>query len=200
MVDKGEYIEDEDDIKIDWDKLQEINKDVIGWIKINNTNIDYPILKDSDELKYLKHSYDGRHNDNGSIFTLDNKPFESDVTIVYGHNMKSGIMFSALSKYMEKNFFDEHKIIYVYTKNQNYKATVFSFYSIGINQEKNNIRELNFNDEIQYYKNKSIYNNEDVDNIKKILKLSTCSYLNTHTTPTDQRYYLVASLEKCFES
>ena len=45
---------------IDWDKLSNINTDIIGWIKINDTNIDYPILKDTDNLKYLKHSFGGK--------------------------------------------------------------------------------------------------------------------------------------------
>ena len=50
---------------IDWDKLSNINTDIIGWIKINDTNIDYPILKDTDNLKYLKHSFGGKYNNNG---------------------------------------------------------------------------------------------------------------------------------------
>ena len=54
---------------IDWNKLLEINEDIVGWIKIENTNINYPILQDNDNLKYLKHSYNGSYNSNGSIFT-----------------------------------------------------------------------------------------------------------------------------------
>ena len=181
---------------IDWDKLSNINTDIIGWIKINDTNIDYPILKDTDNLKYLKHSFDGKYNNNGSIFTLNNNPFQDYETVLYGHNMKSGIMFSELGKYMNKEFFDKHSSFEIYTKNQNYKATVFSCYSIGINKEENNIKLLDFEEQVEYYKKASKYSVDNVGEIKKIVKLSTCSYLNNHTTPTDQRYYTVAKLEK----
>ncbi len=181
---------------IDWDKLSNINTDIIGWIKINDTNIDYPILKDTDNLKYLKHSFGGKYNNNGSIFTLNNNPFQDYETVLYGHNMKSGIMFLELGKYMNKEFFDKHSSFEIYTKNQNYKATVFSCYSIGINKEENNIKLLDFEEQVEYYKKASKYSVDNVSEIKKIVKLSTCSYLNNHTTPTDQRYYIVAKLEK----
>lgn len=181
---------------VDWQKLENINKDIIGWIKIENTNIDYPILKDDDSLKYLNRSYDGKYNKNGSIFTLNNNPFQDNVTIIYGHNMKSGIMFSELSKYMKKDFFYKHKYFTIYTKDQTYQATIFSCYSIGIDEEEKNIKLLNFEEEVDYYKNASIYSaEENIGEIKKIVKLSTCSYLNNYTTPTDQRYYIVAKLE-----
>lgn len=159
---------------IDWDKLSNINTDIIGWIKINDTNIDYPILKDTDNLKYLKHSFGGKYNNNGSIFTLNNNPFQDYETVLYGHNMKSGIMFSELGKYMNKEFFDKHSSFEIYTKNQNYKATVFSCYSIGINKEENNIKLLDFEEQVEYYKKASKYSVDNVSEIKKIVKLSTC--------------------------
>ena len=95
---------DKEKLIIDWEKLESINKDIVGWIKIDNTKINYPILNDDDNLKYLKHSYDGKYNSNGSIFTLNSNPFNDNVTVMYGHNMKSGIMFSELGKYMNEEF------------------------------------------------------------------------------------------------
>lgn len=187
---------DEEEMVIDWEKLESINKDIIGWIKINNTKINYPILKDDDTLKYLKHSYDGKYNSNGSIFTLNDNPIQDDETIIYGHNMRSGTMFSELGRYMNEEFLKEHSSFKIYTKNQNYKATIFSCYSIGIIEEENNIKLLNFKEEIEYYKKVSKYLVDDIGEIEKIVKLSTCSYLNNHTTPTNQRYYIVAKLEK----
>lgn len=188
--------ESEEKVTIDWAKLEEINKDIIGWIKIDNTNINYPILKDNEELKYLEYSFDRKRNGNGSIFTISNNPFKDNVTVIHGHNMKSGIMFSDLSKYMNKDFLYEHSSFDIYAKNQNYKAKVFSCYSIGIEEETNNIASLEFDKEIEYYKKMSRYSIENVDEIKKIVKLSTCSYLNNHTTPTNQRYYIIAKLEE----
>lgn len=189
-------ISEKEKIIINWEELKEINKDIIGWIRIADTKIDYPIMQDNNKLKYLKCSFDGRNNSNGSIFTINHNPFTDSVTTIYGHNMRSGIMFSSLSKYMNEQFFREHPTFNIYTKNQNYIAKVFSIYSIGVNTEENNIKQLSFEEEIEYYKNNSKYFVDNIGEIKKIVKLSTCSYLSNHTTPTNQRYFLVAKLEK----
>lgn len=110
--------------------------------------------------------------------------------------MKSKIMFSQLDQYMKEEFFNKHSIFYIYTKEQNYKAEIFSVYSIGITTEENNMKDLDFEGKIKYYKKASKFSVENLGEIKKIVKLSTCSYLNNHTTPTNQRYYIVASLKK----
>ena len=65
-----------------------------------------------------------------------------------------------------------------------------------MHQEENNIKLLDFENEIEYYKKTSKYSIDNIGEIKKIIKLSTCSYINNHTTPTDQRYYVIAKLEK----
>lgn len=178
---------------IDWEYLKSINKDIIAWIEIENTKIDYPILKDKD-VYYLKHTFDKKYNSNGSIFTTNSYPFEDKETIVYGHNMKNGSMFSNLGKYLNKDFLNSHFNFKIYTPTCNYEARIFSVYSIGVETESNNIKSLNFEDRIEYYKKASEYNIETDSNIKKIVKLSTCSYLNATTIPTDQRYYIVANL------
>ncbi len=196
MTEEKDDEKEKEKTNIDWNKLEDINKDIIGWIKIENTNINYPILKDDDNLKYLKHSFDGKYNKNGSIFTLNDNPFQDNETIIYGHNMRSGLMFSELGKYMNEEFLNAHLNFEIYTKNANYKATIFSCYSIGVNKEENNIKLLDFQKEIEYYKKASKYSIDNIGKIEKIVKLSTCSYLNNHTTPTDQRYYIIAKLEK----
>lgn len=179
---------------IDWDKLKEINKDIIAWIEIPDTIINYPILKDNN-LYYLKHSYNKKYNSNGSIFTTNKNPFEEFETLLYGHNMKNGSMFSTLDKYMDENFLYTHQKFKIYTPNENYEATIFSVYSIGVNTESNNIKELNFEERIDYYKKASKITIKADEKITKIVKLSTCSYLNAKTSPTDQRYYIIAYLD-----
>ena len=183
----------EKDIEIDWEKLKNINEDIIGWIKIDNTNINYPIIKNENNY-YLKHSFDKKYNSNGAIFTTNIFPFKDDETIVYGHNMKNGSMFSNLGKYLNKEFLDLHSKYKIYTVDKNYEATIFSVYSIGVNEEMQNLKLLNFDERVKYYKNISKYKIEYNENINKIVKLSTCSYLNAKTRPTDQRYYIIASL------
>lgn len=188
-----EINEDTQEKKIDWDYLKSVNEDIVAWIEIEDTNINYPILKDKD-VYYLKHSFDKKYNSNGSIFTTDLLPFEEDETIVYGHNMRNGSMFSNLGNYLDKDFLYSHLKFKIYTPNGDYEASVFSVYSIGIGIENNNIKSLDFNERIKYYEKTSKYYIENNDNINKIVKLSTCSYINAKTRPTDQRYYIIASL------
>lgn len=190
--------ENEEKVEIEWEKLEKINKDIIGWIKIAGTHINYPILQDKDnsKLQYLNKSFNGKYNVNGSIFTLNENPFQNGETIIYGHNMKSNIMFSELEQYMKKDFFYGHSNFEIYTKGQKYKATVFSCYSTNVYQEEKNIQSLEFDEKVEYYKKASKYSMENIGKVKKIVKLSTCSYLNNHTTPTNQRYYIVAKLEE----
>lgn len=196
LIEESIEINDEtEEIKINWDYLKSINEDIIAWIEIAGTNINYPILKD-DNVYYLKHSFDKKYNNNGSIFTTNMFPFEEPETIIYGHNMKNGSMFSNLSKYMDKDFLHSHLEFNIYTPNANYIATIFSVYSIGIENENNNIKTLDFRERIEYYKNASKYTIDSNYNINKIVKLTTCSYLNQKERPTEQRYYIIANLNQ----
>ena len=181
---------------IDWNYLKSINKDIIGWIEIEGTEINYPILKDSVNLYYLKHNYLKNYNSNGSIFTLNNKPFEDEETLIYGHNMKNGTMFSLLGNYLNEDYLYSHQNIKIYTSEKNYKGVIFSAYSIGIGTEKNNISNLNYEERISYYKKSSKVNVNNVDITNKIIKLSTCSYINSRTRTTNKRYYIVETLKE----
>ena len=172
------------------------NEDIIGWIEIEGTDINYPILKDNDNLYYLKHNYLKKYNSNGSIFTLDINPFIDCETLLYGHNMKNGTMFSILGKYLDKDFLFSHQKIKIYTPNKNYEGVIFSVYSIGIGTEKNNISKLSFDKKVEYYKKTSQIKVDNVEITNKIVKLSTCSYINSRTRPTDQRYYIIATLNE----
>ena len=182
--------------KVDWKHLKSINEDIIAWIEIEGTQINYPILKDNGNLYYLKHNYLKKYNRNGSIFTLEKQPFEKDETLLYGHNMRNSTMFSLLGDYLDKDFLFAHQKINIYTPICNYEGIIFSVYSIGIEKEKSNISNLNYEEKIEYYKNSSKIQIKDVNITDKIIKLSTCSYLNSKTSPTDQRYYIIATLNK----
>jgi len=188
-----EVDENTEESYINWEQLNTINNDIVAWIEIENTNINYPILRDNN-LYYINHSYDKKYSKSGSIFTTNAEFFEDDETIIYGHNMKNGTMFSELGKYLNKDFLDAHDIIKIYTPSGDYECKIFSVYSIGIDNENNNIKSLSFDERIEYYKNSSKYTVNNVDDINKILKLSTCSYINAKTSPTDQRYFILASV------
>ena len=186
---------EENQTVIDWEKLETINKDIIGWIKIDGTNINYPIMKDLN-LYYINHTYEKNYNKNGSIFTQTSNPFEAQKTIIYGHNNQNGIMFSEIENFMNQEFFNKNQTFKIYTKSDIYDAKIFSIYSIGVNEENKNIQNLSFNESIEYYKNQSKFKVENQEITKNIVKISTCSYLNNKEIPTNQRYYLIASLSK----
>lgn len=189
-------IEEKENNKIiDWNNLKSINEDIVAWIEIENTTVNYPILKDNN-LYYLKHNFNKKYNSNGSIFTLNKDFIQDDEVVIYGHNMRNKTMFSILGNYLNTNFLKEHQIIKIYTENKNYIATIFSCYSIGVNEESKNIRKLSYEDRISYYKSKSNIDIGNIDDTGKIIKLSTCSYINAKTTPTDQRYYVVAMMKE----
>ncbi|MDE6750274.1 MAG: class B sortase [Lachnospiraceae bacterium] len=105
---------DEEDIELEvleeYATLYNKNKRLIGWITIDGTNIDYPVMQTTNNEYYLDHNYNQENDRNGSIF-LDK---DCDIVhrntnlIIYGHNMKSGKMFGTLSKYSSKSFYDEH--------------------------------------------------------------------------------------------
>lgn len=102
---------------IDFEELWEINPEVIGWIKVEGTNIDYPILYGPDNEKYLHTDLEGNTTTAGSIFLdCDDQPdFSSFHNVLYGHHMKNGSMFKDVVYYKEQDFFDTHKEIVLYT-------------------------------------------------------------------------------------
>lgn len=108
------YTNEEEDIELEvleeYATLYNKNKRLIGWITIDGTNIDYPVMQTTNNEYYLDHNYNQENDRNGSIF-LDK---DCDIVhrntnlIIYGHNMKSGKMFGTLSKYSSKSFYEDH--------------------------------------------------------------------------------------------
>lgn len=93
--------------------LLNTNKKLIGWVKIDDTNIDYPVMQTDDNEYYLTHNLNQEYDKNGTIFMDKDcdvlKP--STNLILYGHHMKSGKMFGQLSKYEDESFYEKHKTI-----------------------------------------------------------------------------------------
>ena len=121
------------DNPIDFATLQERNSDVIGWINIPNTKVDYPILQANESLPesyYLYHNIDRDYEFAGSIYIqrFNRFDFSDPNTIIYGHNMKNGSMFATIHKFKDKAFFDENKYIYIYTPGHILTYEIFSAY------------------------------------------------------------------------
>ena len=167
---------------IDFDSLKETNPDTVAYLKVNNTNIDYVVVKGNDNSYYLKHNFEKKWNVSGWIFAdYHNRFDESDKNIViFGHNTRDGSMFGTLKNVLNKDWYEnnENYQVVLVTKQGTYFYQVFSTYSIKpvedyINTEFNSDKE--FEKLIQMLKSRSIYNyNVEVSGKDKILTLSSC--------------------------
>ena len=98
----------------DYQDLYLQNNDMVGWIKIEDTKINYPVMQSKDNPNfYLKHGFDKAYTDYGCPYIQENCDVDipSDNLIIYGHNMKDSSMFSELMKYTDKSFWESHKTI-----------------------------------------------------------------------------------------
>lgn len=93
--------------------VYEQNNDFIGWISIDGTNIDYPVMQSKDNPNfYLKRSFEKSYSDYGVPYVQEDCDIDlSDNTVIYGHHMNNGSMFSDLCKYEDESFYEEHKTI-----------------------------------------------------------------------------------------
>ena len=154
------------------ESLKQKNKDTVGFIKVNGTNISYPVLQSSDNEYYLRHSFDNTYSQAGWIYMdyRNDSTLKDRNTIIYGHNMLNNTMFSELTKMLNNSFFDLSDNNYISLCIEN-KSTYMSI---------NFSSKSNYSEFLNNIKNKSFYNfNENISNENRILTLSTCTNLNT---------------------
>lgn len=201
IVDIPEEPIDKPSFKVDFEELRKINPDVVGWIVIDDTEINYPIVQGTNNSYYLNHSYDKKWSGYGSIFmdSSSSKDFSDNNTFIYGHNTKNGSMFGQLYKYMDFNYYKDHSIIYIYTPDANYQANIFSVYIDSTESDSYNQKyssQEKYEEYINTIKRKSKYNtNVEIDASKdRIITLYSCSH-ETNRKKTD-RYFIHAVLKK----
>ncbi|MCR8659936.1 class B sortase [Paenibacillus endoradicis] len=168
--------------KEQFDQLLEINPDIVGWISIDNTGIDYPVVQSSDNDYYLNHNVEKQSSARGSIFMdYRNKNMNDDIhTVIYGHHMKDGSMFGELSKYKDAAYYNEHDTITFEGLEGSTKWQIFSVY---IYSPEDQFFEYEFADEQQYNTyldaiiKKSQYDTGvRVTSDDQLLTLVTCTY------------------------
>lgn len=117
-------------IPVNISEYQGINSDVDGWIFVEGTDIDYPVLYDTGEY-YLNHTYHGKYRFEGSIFYQDynSRDFIDFNTVLYGHNMLTGSMFGQLHRFEDRDFFDANRIITIYTEQSRLTYRIFAAYT-----------------------------------------------------------------------
>lgn len=174
-------------IDTDISSLKQKNSDTVGYLKVNGTSINYPVVQYTDNDYYLRHSFDKSYSQAGWIFLdyrnnlnkLDNN------IIIYGHNMLNQAMFSSLTKMLDKSFFNDDNNTYINLITEN-KSTLWKIFSVYVTNPDTYYMSIDFSSKDEYsnflnnLKNKSMYNfSENISSDDKILTLSTCTNLNT---------------------
>ncbi|MCR5099197.1 MAG: class B sortase [Lachnospiraceae bacterium] len=185
----------------EYEALVQKNPDTVGWLTVPGTDINYPVVqKSEDNDYYLNHSFEGEDDSNGALFV----DYRCDIvnehsnTIIYGHNMNSGLMFGNLDAYLDQEYYNTHKKV---TFNTIYEHRTYEIVAVCLSrveyQDDNSYRYYNFiqaenQAEWDAFVNNvsrlSIFSKKiDLTETDKVLTLSTC---NSYTE--DGRLFVVA--------
>lgn len=186
-----------------FEELLRINKDVVAWVELDDTNIDHPIVMGRDNMEYVNKDVYGNFAMAGSIFldSRNNRDFKDTYSLLYGHNMAEGKMFGDLQLYKEKKFFEEHLRGSLILPDRAYDLEIFSVILVNASDEaifdptgwQSDIEGL-----LRFANEKSLFIDEAT--LKKaqtnngeaqILALTTCSY-----EFTDARTVLLAYMNQ----
>lgn len=170
-------------ISVDIDALKVKNSDTLGWISVNNTNVNYPFVQASDNDYYLKHAFDKSNNSAGWIFLdyRNNKDFSDKNNILYGHARRDNSMFGSLRSVITKDWYSnkDNHIIKLSTETENTMWQIFSVYRI---ETESYYLTTTFSTNLEYerflstIKERSLYDFDvTLSRNDKILTLSTCS-------------------------
>lgn len=173
------------------------NSDCIGWITIDNTAVDYPVMHTPDRpQKYLRRNFYQQYSDSGVPFLDYRCTLDSDNLIIYGHNIRNGTMFSALKDYLNDGHPASHPTILLETEGGAHKFKIFAVVSVDkLDTWYNFIHaetEDDFNDAIQRIIQNAHYTDRDIPEYgNRLLTLSTC-YGSTRSS----RLIIIAREEK----
>ncbi len=166
-----------------YDALLEVNKNMVGWLMIPGTKVDYPVVQSEDNAYYLDHNFYNETDFNGWLFMdYRNNPKDlEDNTIIFGHNrFSSGVMFGTLQKLRKKSFFEKEENNYITynTMEHGYKWRIFSVYGIHVTNDYLYTSFLKDNDRLKFYnklqKRSQIKFDVELTSNDKIVTLSTC--------------------------
>ncbi len=192
------------DLTVDWDALRAINPDVVGWIYIPDTIVNYPIMYSGDDETYLTRDFYGNEGgwwmaDYGAVFLSGyNAPDFSDAnSIVYGHNLLNGSMFADVAKFADNGQFNSHRTVYLLTPQGNYRLTSFAVVNVFADDPLVQTSFASEQDYAAYVQDKidrSIVTPDegmpDVASISQTFAFSTCD----HDHYEDKRYVLFCSV------
>lgn len=182
-----------------FEELNKVNQDIVGWVSVEGTNLHNPVLQAEDNDYYLNRNFTRENNRAGSVF-MD---FRNDITdmsqntVLYGHAMRNDTMFGSLKKFGDQDYADEHPVIYVDTLYDGYDIEIFAAYETTIDFY---YIETDFqtNDEFEEFlgevDSRSLIDTPvDVGRDDRIVTLSTC---NNSVNSKDKRYVVQGKLVK----
>lgn len=201
QIDESEKKEGKTERVLQVEQLQKDNSDIVGWIEIEDTKINYPVLQTTDNDYYLTHTYQKKRSPFGSIFLDKDYDFQkpSSNLLIYGHRDKNGTMFEDLIKFKKENFYKEHKKIRFTTPEEDCEYEILAVFNSRVYYEDevnvfryyffvNAKNEKDFNEYVENCKKSSIYNTGVTAQYgDQLLTLSTCDY-----TTENGRFAVVA--------
>ena len=167
--------------------LRETNEDVVGWISIPDTKLDYPLMAGTEDDYYLKHTWEKKKSVAGSIFieNLCSDNLNGFNTVIYGHRMNNGTMFSPLKHYYSQQYYEQHPYVYIFNHNGARRYEIFSAYEAKLD---GSTYQVGFADETYMQKfiedciGYSVIDTGVVPTLQdKIITLSTCTGLGYST-------------------
>ena len=204
-IDTTQITENKTERMLKLEELKKENTDIIGWLEIPNTKIDFPVLQGTDNEYYMKHTYKKEYSVDGSIFLDKNYNWDlpSSNLLIYGHNNKNGNMFQNLLEYKDENYYKEHPNIRFTTINDDSEYEIIAVFlsRVYYKNEKNVFRyyyfidaedEEQYNKYIEESKKASLYDTGKTATYgEQLLTLSTCEY-----SQSDGRFVIVAKKTK----
>ncbi|MCX4324686.1 MAG: class B sortase, partial [Lachnospiraceae bacterium] len=171
---------------VDFEALRETGPDIIGWLTLPDTAINYPVTQTDDNEYYLHHLHDGTYNKTGCLFAdYENQADFSDRnTIIYGHNMRDGSMFAALNEYDGQSYYDGHPQMFLVTPGGGYIVEIFTAFAAEPSESGGDTSpwRLSWKDDGAYTtwlaamaERSVVETNVTVTSSDKVLTLSTCT-------------------------
>ena len=183
---KKEIIEEkEEQPEINMQELYNANNDIVGWLEIDNTNINYPVMQTKDKPNYyLRRNFYKEYSQWGTPFLAENCDIQSsDNLIIYGHHINNSKMFGELEHYKKEEYYKNHKYIKFYTMNEKKEYEIIAVFKTVAYTGFKYYQYSNFNNEREFetFINKcrelSFYHIEkNINYGEKLITLSTCEY------------------------
>jgi len=167
---------------VDFDALSLLYPGIVGWIRLEGTLLDYPLMQYTDNDFFLTHLPDGTTHRSGSIF-LDYQnagDFSDKSILIYGHETRAGDMFGMLKQYREQEFFEANPVVYLHTPERDYVLVLFAGHVAHSRRDHPPLEfasDEEFLDYIEHIKSISVFNSSvEVSAEDRIVSLVTCTY------------------------